>query len=159
MLDIDGVLNLIPQGHDKFGAIFHQHFIDNLKELLDATGAKIVISSSWRFSGLKEMQEMWEVRKLPGEVIDITPTEYFLVKRGHFENYDDVCRGNEIQFWLDEHPEVTNYLILDDDKDMLESQLEHFVRTSENHNHTDFVDWGYGLTKECTKQAIEILNK
>ena len=46
-LDIDGVLNVIPQGHDEYGAIFHNHFIDNLKRLIDKTNAKIVITSTW----------------------------------------------------------------------------------------------------------------
>jgi len=32
--------------------------------------------------------------------------------------------------WLDQHPEVNNYLILDDDSNMLEEQLPHFVKTS-----------------------------
>ena len=157
-LDIDGVLNLIPQGFDEFGGIFHPHFVENLRELIDKTGAKIVITSTWRFSGLKTMQEMWKKRNLPGEVIDITPDEQDLVKLKLFKYYDEVCRGHEIQYWLDKHPEVTNYCILDDDNDMLDSQLDNFVRTSGNHNHTDYVDDGYGLTKECTQEAIRILN-
>ena len=66
-LDIDGVLNVIGQGHDEFGQIFHKHFEDNLRWVIDKTGAKIVISSSWRGSGLNEMQRMWNVRDLPGE--------------------------------------------------------------------------------------------
>ena len=39
-LDIDGVLNLIPQGYDKYGSIFHQHFIDNLGRIIDDTDSK-----------------------------------------------------------------------------------------------------------------------
>lgn len=39
------------------------------------------------------------------------------------------------------------------------NQIEnHFVRTSENHDHFDKIDWGYGLTNECTDKAIQILN-
>jgi hypothetical protein len=30
-LDIDGVLNVIPQGRDEFGSLFHKEFMDNLK--------------------------------------------------------------------------------------------------------------------------------
>jgi hypothetical protein len=30
-LDIDGVLNVIPQGFDKYGGIFHDHFVKNFK--------------------------------------------------------------------------------------------------------------------------------
>jgi hypothetical protein len=35
-------------------------------------------------------------------------------------------RGEEIQEWLDKHPEVTDYAILDDDSDMLEHQFNKF---------------------------------
>ena len=33
-LDIDGVLNVIEQGRDEYGQIFHQHFVDNLKKIV-----------------------------------------------------------------------------------------------------------------------------
>lgn len=158
-LDIDGVLNLIPQGHDRFGGIFHEHFVLNLKHLIEQTGAKIVITSSWRSAGLQEMQDMWKERNYPGEVIDITPNENDLVNHGLFVYYDEVFRGHEIQFYLDHHPDITNYVILDDDIDMLESQLNNFVQTSGNKSHPDCIDIGYGLTKICTQKAIEILNK
>lgn len=158
-LDLDGVLNVIPQGHDEFGSIFHSNFVDNLKHIIDETGAKIVISSTWRMNGILEMKRMWEVRGLPGEVIDITPTCYQMVDWGKFERYDEVERGYEIQDWLDKHPEVTNYVILDDDNDMLDSQRDNFVRCANNTDHEDCVDIGYGLTKQCAEQAITILNR
>lgn len=59
-LDIDGVLNVYPQGFDEYGSKFHPHFVENLKCLIEKTEAKILISSTWRFSGLKVMQEMWK---------------------------------------------------------------------------------------------------
>jgi hypothetical protein len=36
--------------------------------------------------------------------------------------------------------------------------LGNFVQTSNNINHPDCIDIGYGLTKECTNKAIRILN-
>ena len=39
-------------------------------------------------------------------------------------------RGHEIQLWLDEHPEVRRYAILDDDDDMLEHQTPNFFQAS-----------------------------
>ena len=151
-LDIDGVLNVIPQGHDKFGAIFHTHLVENLKRIIDETGAKIVISSTWRMGNeLPGMIDMWKKRNLPGEVVGITPN--FMVKYG-----TTLCRGKEIDAYLKEHPEVENYVILDDDSDMEEHQLNNFVMTSGNVDHEDCIDLGYGLTKECTEWAIKILN-
>ena len=156
-LDIDGVLNVYPQGRDKYGSKFHSHFEENLKRIIEETGAKIVISSTWRMSGLKVMQEMWKNRNLAGEVIDITTNEIEVVKRGICEFYDLVDRGHEIQIWIDDN-HIENYCILDDDNDMLPSQKNNFVRTANNSNHPDYIDIGYGLTTICTEKAIQILN-
>jgi len=147
-LDIDGVLNVIPEDHDQFGGTFHKNFVENLRAIVEKTGAKIVITSTWRHGGRQTMKDMWQYRDLPGEMFDITP---YL---GH-----DVQRGEEIKHWLAIHPDVDGYVIIDDDRDMLLDQLHHFVWTFNNIDHSDFVDMGYGLTKECTNKAILILTK
>lgn len=144
-LDIDGVLNLISQGHDKYGGIFHTHFIENLKHIIEETNAKIVVSSTWRASGLQYLRDMWKDRNYPGEIIAITP-----------KLRDCRIRGKEISVFM-ELFHIDNYVILDDDTDMLDEQLNNFVKCSNNFDHTDHVE-GYGLTKECTEQAIKILN-
>jgi hypothetical protein len=144
-LDIDGVLNVIGQGRDEFGQTFHKHFEDNLRWIIEQTGAKIVISSTWRLSGIDVMQRMWKKRGLAGDVIDITPIVH------------NVIRGIEIQHWIDEHS-ITYYCIIDDDNDMLTSQKNNFVRTSGNKDHPDCVDIGYGLTRKCAERVVEILN-
>lgn len=156
-LDIDGVLNVYCSSRDKYGCIFHQEFVDNLQHIVDETKAKIVISSSWRVDGIDVMRKMWEFRNLPSEIIDITPDLYFTYSGP--KGNDDYCRGDEIQLWLDNNPEVINYVIIDDDTDMLPTQMENFVRTSKNRKHPDSLDIGYGLTKGCAELAIKILNK
>ena len=157
-LDIDGVLNLIPQGFDKYGGIFHQHFTDNLSKIINDTGAKIVISSTWRLSGLQVMNDMWKFRNLPGEVIGITPTAYYNTDF-RIGIDEDATRGHEIRWWLENYTKnVDNYVILDDDNDMLPEQMSNFVITSGNEDHDDCIDIGYGLTNKCTSDAIKILN-
>ena len=156
-LDFDGVLNVIPQGHDDFGGIFHPQFVDNLKRILDETGAKLIISSSWRHGGLERMKRMWEFRGYPGDIIAITPDLWRNVVGEDF--HERMERGHEIQSILDRMPEITNYVIIDDDDDMLPSQRSHFVMTSNNINHPDCIDIGYGLTNECANKAIRILNR
>lgn len=153
-LDIDGVLNVYCESRDEYGCVFHDHLVDNLRWVIDQTGAKIVISSTWRLSGEKAIMDMWDFRNLPGEVIGITPNLTY--GRGFS---DHTPRGVEIQQWLDEHPDVTNYVILDDDSDMLEHQMKNFICTFDNQDHPDSVDIGYGLTKICAEKAIEILNR
>jgi hypothetical protein len=186
-LDIDGVLAVMHQDRDDYGSFFHEEFVTNLKSIIDQTDAKIVISSSWRHSGLKIIQEMWAKRNLPGEVIDSTPGIY-----GHkstVQFYNDylqqhptpkthsvgIPRGIEIEYWLKlignftrinwskdsqieyiNNSKVKNYVILDDDSDMLLCQYEHFVKTS-NQTSPDAIQ-GYGLTKSAADMAIKILN-
>lgn len=104
---------------------------------------------------------MWKDRGLPGEIIDITPNEYDVVKTGLKEFYDQVSRGDEIQLWLNNNKgdEVISFCIIDDEIDFLKDQIEnHFVKTSYNWEDEDNIK-GYGLTKQCAIKAIEILNK
>jgi len=156
-LDFDGVLNVIPQGHDDFGGIFHPEFVENLKRIIEETGAKLIISSSWRHMGLEKLHMMWEHRGYPGEIIGITPDLWRNVVGEDF--HEKMQRGHEIQAILDQYYQITDYVILDDDDDMLISQRGNFVKTSCNINHPDCIDIGYGLTKECANRAIRILNR
>lgn len=159
-LDIDGVLNVYCEDKDEYGCTFHKHFEDNLKWIIDQTSAKIVISSSWRMDGLQSMQKMWKKRKIAGDIIDITPTSNDVVNLGICKYYDQVKRGHEIQLWIDKHNNnINNYVIIDDDNDMLPSQINNFVRTSNNVDHIDCIDIGYGLTRKCSEKAVKILNK
>lgn len=59
-----------------------------------------------------------------------------------------LSRGDEVKMWLNDHPEVTNYVIIDDRTDFLEEQLDHFVQ----------VDPYYGLTDDNVNKAKNILN-
>ena len=117
-LDIDGVICVDYIGHDEFGMYFQPHFVDNLKRLIEKTGAKIVMSSTWRYDGLEYVRKLWKDRNLPGEIIDITP------------NINIFKRGAEIKSWLETHKDLwSNYVILDDDLDFFDlPQLEEIVR-------------------------------
>lgn len=148
-LDIDGVLNVMSREFDEYGQLFNPIFVNNLAYIIEKTNAKLVISSTWRYSGHNRMINMWKYRNLPGEIIDITP-----------DLYKDVDRGDEIKAWLEKNiDKVDNYCIIDDDDDMLTEQLNNFVKTSGNIDHPDCDDIGYGLTKICSEKVIEILNK
>lgn len=159
-LDIDGVLNVRSMERDEFGSLYHQHLVDNLKYVIDMTGAKIVISSTWRFEGLKKMQEMWTFRGLPSEVIGITPFRSEEIKKNPensklpFNERNE--RGWEINDWLNDN-EVDTWAIVDDDDDFLDYQLINFVKTADNWEHSDHVE-GYGLTKICAEKIVDILN-
>lgn len=96
--------------------------LSNLEELIRRThDLKIVISSSWRVSrSVQELGELFKSKLISNIIIDKT------------ESFSNV-RGKEIQKWLDEHTDVEQYVILDDDQIMTEQQKENFVKTSVLH--------------------------
>jgi len=139
-LDIDGVLRPTNSyiGRDEYGKLFINECVDAFNYLLMRTGAKIVISSTWKSSGLIIMKEMWVKRGLPGEIIDITPNEVDVVEYGVTEFYDMVDRGMEIDQWLNNNNYKGDYIIIDDVPDFTKEQMLKYIKTNPN----------IGLTKE-----------
>ena len=144
-LDFDGVIT----SHNTHWALSPIK-MNYIARICAETGAKIVISSSWRMKDLETTLKYITDPKTPyvdgnpytlsNFTIDVTP--YWPEK-----NWG---RGDEIQCWLDFHPEVTNYVIIDDDVfDMLPCQEGHIIES----------DWEDGISKEMVDEAIEILNK
>ena len=147
-LDFDGVLNtelyqglLRYQGkpwQDEYGAFFDPKAVKQLKRIIDATDADIVVESSWKYLGLDAMKELWKVRNLPGTIIDITPS--LLGKN----------KGVEIASWLSKYAKQDiRYVIIDDEYVILDSQLPHFILTNPYE----------GITEEQANRAISMLNE
>lgn len=156
-LDFDGVLNTcwwerkIPI--DKYGYAFDPNAVANLAKIIVETGADIVVSSTWKFMGLSEMQEMWEERSLPGKIIDITPNTVSdeVLLYADLEHMElTPIRGMEIKEWLDSKgKKVSRYAILDDMDSMLHEQKDHLVLTNPT----------VGITESDAFKAISILNQ
>ena len=135
LLDIDGVVNKQEN--------FDPAIKDNLYPL-DAycaflvgriqlqTGCQVVLSSSWRH----HPESVKNVSERVVKLLDVTPNSAKL-------------RGDEIQMWLDKHPEVDKYAILDDDMDF-------YVYQAPNYFKTTFQD---GLTDEIAEAVIEHLGR
>ena len=121
--------------------------IANLNRIVEETGCKVVLSSSWRSSIESENIFTQNLLKLKGfkyEFYDVTPRLWF--------SDFSTRRGEEIKFWLDkesEKHEIESFVILDDDSDMLPEQMNNFIH----------VDGQVGLTDRDVLTAIEILNK
>jgi methionine--tRNA ligase beta chain len=157
-LDIDGVLNVDYADRDQFGHIFRDEYVQNLKEIIEKTGAKIVISSTWKDKGIERMLALWKERNLPGEIIDVTPDCVDVCAATNIVYYDQVKRGHEIKLWLDRHPEVTQYVIFDDIQDFLDEQQDYFVNCSTGEPVKPWKLGIPGLKEECKIKAINILN-
>lgn len=130
--------------------------MEMVKHICDETGAKIVISSSWRCSTLEQTIEyitQGQIERghplfiMPEYVIDVTARIYGF-KYGEREEHHRLPRGVEIDRWLLEHPDVSHYVILDDDSDMLLKQKKNFIKT---HSYR-------GISKRDVEKAIKILN-
>lgn len=139
-LDFDGVITIPPRWY------IRTEKLKFIKKIVDETGAKIVISSSWRMNTVEKTKKVILDRKkrcprnkmlywFVDNIYDVTHTYKGL-------------RGQEIKDWLMEHPEVENYVIIDDDGDMLDEQLFHFVQTN----------YEYGIGESEAIYSIKILN-
>ena len=121
-LDIDGVI-LSVRSAAAFGGypwrvrkedlkLFDPIAVGLIRRACKERGAKIVLSSVWRFTvGYKLLAE-----RLDLPMIDSTPL-----------NHSGESRGGEIKKWLEQHPGVKTYAIVDDDTDMLNEQIPFFV--------------------------------
>lgn len=148
-LDIDGVLNsrqfFMALYRETGKSILVREFcpisVSNLLYIIaEVPGVKIVVSSSWRKgTTIEELRRTLEKNAFipPDMVIDKT-ADYS--DRGH-------DRGWEIQDWLDKHPEVEKFVILDDSDDVV--HLKPFRPD---------IKWDLGLTVLNSDAAIKILD-
>ena len=129
-LDIDGVLNHTKtvRGWGKMRFVDTRKML-RVKEICDRTGAKVVISSSWRWGtqedALPEDKRQWLC----------------------FIEECDKHQGSEIMKWLMLHSSVTDYVVIDDIPYDMHMVKEHFVLTKDH----------IGLNNERKEKAIEIL--
>lgn len=109
------------------------------------TGCEVVLSSSWRHhpDGVKHVSE--RIVKL----LDKTPDSAHwdgIIRHARGRDWPHELRGDEVNAWLEKHPEVTRYAILDDDSDFYDDQP--LFRTT----------FEEGLTDEIAEKVIEYLN-
>jgi len=129
-LDVDGVLNT----EETFERNYQEYLVTNvrkepideerikyLKDIIVATGAKIVLSSSWRLHCEFEGRTIVSSEPHMKYLIDLL-SKYGLMLYD-ITGYDrDGNRGNEIMEWL-AREEVDNFIVLDDSV----QDLEQFV--------------------------------
>ena len=148
-LDVDGVLNCDETDDVIFGYMGIEYCaVKMLKEIVDATEAQIVLCSSWKEDWYKDEKDKQDRlanyldKRLAEENLTIVD-----------KTVDKVWnRGEGILNYLKEHPEITTWIILDDEiyDDYEETGcLPHLVQTA----------WYDGGLKEChVQEAIYKLN-
>lgn len=151
-LDFDGV---ITTGASKWRLDTDKMLL--VKRICDETSAKIVISSSWRRFTLEDTFNMLSEYEQSGKEVPFILKDYvvgitnrmYAFKEGNVHIHYGLPRGCEISRYLTEHKDISKYVILDDDADMLLEQAPYFINTN----------WGLGINEQDVEKAIEILNK
>jgi hypothetical protein len=153
-LDIDGVLNcdywyetsksLIPHPYNHFSP----DLVDNLNRITKATGAKIVLSSTWRKNRtLEELRQLFVEVGIEGELIDKT------IELRFYNWTHSVPRGCEIYHWIDSRVDLNHlwrkFVIIDDDTDMMYWHKENVFTTDPS---------GGGLTANIAYRITNFLN-
>jgi len=148
-VDVDGVLNCIDS-EDRFHGFIGIDYcaVKLLKEIIEATGAEIVLISSWKSRWYKDHKNCQDNlanyldQRLAEENLKI-------LDKTEGSSFD---RGHGIIDWLSEHP-TDSWIVLDDEifDDYEECGiLPHLVKTS-------FYDGG--IKEKHVETAIQMLNR
>jgi hypothetical protein len=130
-LDIDGVLNCPKTPNPRhFPYVVDQRLLARLQKLLDRTGAKVVLSSTWRLDPIG----LFAAKHWGVPFIGVCPDR------------PKSARCKEILSWLSDHPKTTRYAVIDDEDDELD-QLPLFQPAGKT-----------GLTMDIVKGAEAYLN-
>lgn len=149
-LDIDGVL-LTTDSFRKSrenGGIPPQSCVTALNKITDTTGAKIVISSSWRFLGLPRIKRRFNAWGITSDVISTTSDLSHRLPSGLWTSPQ---RCEEIIHWINNAVGdglVESYIAIDDDDYDMSAVKDRLIKT----NIDD------GLTDELAQKAIEMLD-
>lgn len=168
-LDIDGVLS--PHSNEKskdthfpYHVQFSPEAVQNLKYILDQTGAKIVLSTRWVGRlGFTSTVVVLASHGITGPYVvgqdvsqdkeeHVNPNDWITDSNKFFgttitpkKMSSDKC--HEISFWLRDYSDkIDGYCVIDDD--FIHGQEEYQVQT----------EGTIGLTKKDAKKVIEILN-
>ena len=146
-LDFDGVLNNTEHrtAYGNVAAGIDRAKLPMIKNIVDNTGAKIVLTTSLRTFWDKDAAKCdyygkvinEEFAKCGLEIFDKTPV------------LENEIREDEIFQWFVDNPGVKNYVAIDDGFLSARFLNGHFVQTSDK----------VGLEEEHVKKAIYILNK
>ena len=108
-LDIDGVLCLHEEGVVNFDDnvddyVFDEHCCRRLREIMDATGCKLALSSSWR---LQKKDCLNILRQL--KPFGITGTDF--IGGTPIKQH----RADEVMTFVEQHPEIEMFVAVDDE--------------------------------------------
>ncbi len=144
-LDIDGVIRI--------DGTWVNANINALNEILDLTGAQIVLSSDWRKRySLIEMNKIFESLSIKHKIIGFTPIINSVGQP--VEDYFEATRAKEIEMYRSKHGIVDNYAIVDD-IDVYNNEFVPSTTTDKNFVLTMFYTGIY--SPDVKKKLINLL--
>jgi HAD domain in Swiss Army Knife RNA repair proteins len=130
-LDIDGVLNNThTKNPRKFPYIVEPELVERVERLREATGAQLVLSSTWRYDPVG----LLAAKHYGIPFFDITP------------DLPEQPRRDEVRRWIHDHSGVERFIVIDDEDDELDD-LPLFQPSDK-----------LGLTPEIEAGAVGYLN-
>jgi len=95
---------------------FNKECVEVLNKIIDETDCQIVVSSDWIYSAdVEEMGEYYISQGIKRRLIDFIPVNLpDGLKYYDRQNKDAERRSYQILHWLSEHPEVTQWVAVDD---------------------------------------------
>jgi hypothetical protein len=121
-LDLDGVVNSQTFYRDRVKTgkkenEFNPKLVKMVSDFIHKHNAKVVISSTHRSDGIDALQKKLDSYGFECKIFDLTGFSKCRV------------RGYEIREWISNNKRlVKNYVIFDDDSDMLLNQAKHFFK-------------------------------
>ena len=133
-LDFDGVLNseafFRAHGNRYLPETLDTLAVARLNAILARTGARVVVSSTWRLGySQAELQAILERHGFAGEIIGVTP-QIEEVDADGIRVALHRPRGQEIQAWLSAQPEAPEAFVILDDQDDMEHLAGRMVQTT-----------------------------
>lgn len=155
-LDIDGVLNCmnVPDKkpfHDERCYGLNPALVANLKRVVDSTGCKIVVSSSWRyFKDYKPFRKNCEWKKVLADMLGYDADSLFIGDTPTVFG----TRGKQIVQWLSEnckklHSPVKICVVDDEISDIVDEISKNVVVKT---------DYMHGLTESDADKIIDIFD-
>lgn len=148
-LDIDGVLNCISTKARCQGCIGIDDLkVKLLKQIIDNTNAKIVLTSTWKTEWNKNLEECDYTGKYLNNKLKKQKLWILDKTEDNVEN-----RGQGIYNWIKKY-NIKHWVVLDDEifKDYKKYGIKRYLVK------TEFYDDNGGLQEEHVEKAIKILN-
>lgn len=138
------------------------NMLNNLKKLVDETGAKIILSSSWHsyfneYNGVVSVK-VYEGKPSKGGTVLANALDSVNLKIHRLVSaiaYDRTPRGELISNFLKSNPALSYVIIDDESHNFTQEQKEVWIENK--YASSDYKN--EGLIEELTQKAIQILNK